>query len=128
MAWSHNSKNKFHAQKIEVGGEKYDSKKEYRRHQELMLLERVGEISNLQRQVRIELIPTQREPDTVGRRGGVIKGKVIEHSCSYVADFVYEENGVTVYEDVKSPATRTKEYIIKRKLLLFLKGIRLKET
>lgn len=128
MAWSYNPKNKYHAQKIEINGEKYDSKKEYTRHRELLLLEKAGEIKNLRRQVRIELIPTQREPDTIGPRGGIKKGAVIEKSVAYIADFYYEENGNEVYEDVKSPVTRTPEYIIKRKLLLYLKGIRLKET
>ena len=44
----------------------------------------------------------------------------------YVADFVYEDNGDTVVEDTKG--MRTKEYVIKRKLMLYRYGIRIKET
>ena len=55
------------------------------------------------------------------------KGKLIERAVSYIADFVYtDENGKTVVEDAKG--FRTKDYIIKRKLLLYMHGIRIKET
>lgn len=108
-------KNKYHAKKCEVGGEVYDSKKEARRHQELKLLERAGEIQNLRRQVKYILIPTQS-----------IDGKVVEREVSYKADFVYEENGQTVVEDVKG--AKTKDYIIKRKMMLLFHNIRIKEV
>lgn len=85
-----------------------------------------GKISDLQRQVRFELIPAQREPDTVGPRGGVKKGRTIELACDYVADFVYRnEDGATVVEDTKG--MRTKDYVIKRKLMLYVHGIQIKE-
>ena len=55
--------------------------------------------------------------------------RVVERSTDYVADFVYTEDGKTVVEDVKSVATRKKEsYIIKRKLMLYLKKIKIKEV
>lgn len=118
--------NKYQAQKCEFNGEKFDSKRELCRWLELRLLERSGEISDLRRQVKFELIPTLREPDTFGKRGGVIKGKVIEHGVSYVADFVYrDKQGNTVVEDTKGVCT--KEYVIKRKLMLYFHGIRIKE-
>lgn len=118
--------NKYQAQKCEFNGEKFDSRKELQRWLELRLLERSGEIKDLRRQVRFELIPAQREPDTEGKRGGVIKGKVIEHGVNYVADFVYKDkDGRTVVEDTKG--MRTKEYVIKRKLMLYMHGIRIKE-
>lgn len=119
---------KYHSKKVTRNGITYDSIKEAKRHQELLLLERAGAIKDLQRQVEFELIPTQREPDRVGVRGGKIKGKTIEHAVKYVADFVYIENGKQVVEDVKSPATRTRDYIIKRKLALWMLGIRIKEV
>lgn len=117
---------KYHSKKVTVNGVTYDSKKENKRHCELLLLQRAGAITELQRQVEFELIPVQREPDTVGVRGGIRKGRVIEHKCSYVADFVYYENGKKVVEDTKG--IKTKDYIIKRKLMLHVYGIRIKET
>lgn len=118
-------KNKYHAKKITVGNQVYDSKKEMRRHLKLLDMERKGEITDLQRQVKFVLIPAQREPDTIGPRGGVKKGKLLEHECSYVADFVYKANGERIVEDTKG--FRTKDYVIKRKLLLWVHGIRIKE-
>lgn len=119
-------RSKYHSKKITLNGITYDSKKEAKRHQELLLLERSGAISDLKRQVEFELIPAQREPDRVGVRGGIIKGKTIEHAVKYVADFVYAEGGKTVVEDTKG--VKTKDYIIKRKLMLYIHGIRIKEV
>lgn len=116
---------KYHSKKITVNGEVFDSRKEYRRFCELSLLQRAGTITELSRQVEFELIPAQREPDTVGVRGGIKKGKTIELAVKYVADFVYKENGKTVVEDTKG--FKTKDYIIKRKLMLWVHGIRIKE-
>ncbi len=70
------------------------------------------------------LIPTQREPNIIGTRGGVKKGKLLERECSYIADFVYIKNGKIVVEDTKG--VRTKEYIIKRKLMLYVHNIRVR--
>ena len=118
---------KYGNRKIEADGEVFDSKKEYRRWKELILLLKAGEISKLQRQVKYVLIPAQREPDIRGPRGGIRPGKLIEREVSYIADFVYTDNaGHTVVEDCKG--MRTKEYIIKRKLMLHEYGIRIKET
>ena len=117
---------KYHAKKITIDGNTFDSRKEYRRFCELSLLQRAGAITDLQRQVEFELIPAQREPDTIGVRGGVKKGKTLELAVKYVADFVYTENGKTVVEDVKG--YRTKEYILKRKMLLYFYGIRIREV
>lgn len=109
---------KYNSKKTVVDGQKFDSKKEARRYQELLLLEKAGEIKNLSRQVKFVLIPSQRDES----------GKVIERECSYKADFTYEEEGEikTVVEDVKG--YRTKEYIIKRKLMLYQFGIRIREV
>lgn len=108
---------KYGNKKTTLNGMTFDSKKEARRYSELLLLERAGAIHNLQTQVKYVLIPSQRDPVT---------GKVIERECAYKADFVYTENGETVVEDTKG--FRTKDYIIKRKLMLKVHGIRIREV
>lgn len=128
MAWRRYGTNgKYNAKKVQYDGITFDSKKEYRRYLELKALEKAGIIKNLERQVKYTLIPAQREPDTIGSRGGVKKGKLIERECSYYADFVYtiKETGETVVEDVKG--MRTPEYKIKRKLMLYIHNIKIKE-
>lgn len=119
--------NKYHARSCVYDGLKFDSIKERNRYCELRLMQKAGRISDLRCQVEFELIPEQREPDRIGKRGGIKKGFCIERKVSYVADFVYNntETGATVVEDVKGK--RTKDYIIKRKLMLFRHGIRVKE-
>lgn len=118
---------KYGNKKIYEDGEVFDSKKEYRRYKELLLLLKAGEITHLQRQVKFTLIPAQREPDLKGPRGGIRPGKLIEREVAYIADFVYTDKaGQIVVEDCKG--MRTKEYILKRKMMLFRHGIRIKET
>lgn len=132
MAWAYlpghgRQPAKYRNEKVHTkSGETYDSRKEFRRAKELELLERAGEISNLRRQVKYILIPAQRGPEEVGPRGGRRPGPLLERECSYVADFTYEENGETVVEDVKG--IRTPEYKIKRKLMLWIHGIRIREV
>lgn len=118
------ARSKYGSRKVTVDGIVFDSRKEAARYQELKLLERVGAIRDLKRQVEFELIPSQR-----------IHGKVAERPCKYVADFVYfkdlnfksPEGPIwnKVVEDTKG--FRTKDYIIKRKLMLHVHGIRIKE-
>lgn len=124
--------NKYHNKKCVYLGETFDSRKEARRYAELLLLEKAGHISDLRRQVSYELIPAQREVSSDvykrgARKGETKEGKIIEKAVCYVADFVYTDNatGKEVVEDVKG--IRTKEYVLKRKMLLFLKGIRITE-
>lgn len=121
------SRKKYGNNKIQHDGETFDSMKEYWRYLELKHYESDGKITDLQRQVKYILIPAQREPDTVGKRGGIKKGKLLEREIAYYADFVYKlaDTGTLVVEDTKG--VRTKEYIIKRKLLLYMHGIRIKE-
>jgi hypothetical protein len=111
--------NKYGNKKIVTEDGVFDSKKEFIRWRELQLLQRAGEIHGLQRQVSYLLIGAQRDPDS---------NKLLERECRYVADFVYLQNGETIVEDVKSKATRTPEYIIKRKLLLREYGLRIREV
>ena len=123
--------NKYTAKKVSVDGIEFDSKKEARRYQELLLLQKAGEIYMLERQKVYELIPAQREPDTVGKRGGVIKGKLLERAVEYVADFVYtDKNGKTVVEDVKGfrEGGAYAVFVLKRKLMLYRYGIKIIEV
>lgn len=125
-------RNKYNASKLRWRDELFDSRKELNRYKSLLLAQETGVISDLQRQVKYILIPAQREPDIIGPKGGVKKGKVIERELAYVADFVYTMNGETVVEDVKgyrnpkSGAYGT--FVIKRKLMLWVHGIRIKEV
>lgn len=93
----------------------FDSKREETRWHELTLLQKTGQIKALERQKRYTLIPAQ-----------YINGKCVERAVTYKADFVYIENGETIVEDVKG--FKTKDYIIKRKLMLYIHGIRIREV
>ena len=110
--------NKYHNRKVITSdGIEHASQKDANRWCELKLLERAGKIFDLDRQVKFTLIPAQRE-----------EGKLIERECAYIADFVYidAESGKLIVEDTKG--VRTKDYIIKRKLMLWKEGIRIKEV
>ena len=108
--------NKYSARRIATeDGQVFDSLREMRRWQDLKLMERAGDISELRRQVKYVLIPSQ-------------KGRTrTERECAYYADFVYRDReGNEVVEDCKG--FRTETYKVKRKLMLFLKGIEVQET
>lgn len=118
-----NKRSKYGARKS--GG--YDSCKEHRRANELKMMQRAGLISNLREQVPYEIIPAQYSECYDGYNKKMVR-ILLERSCRYIADFVYTDNntGQTVVEDTKG--VRTKEYIIKRKLMLYVHGIRIKEV
>lgn len=124
--------NKYRNKKCTLDGIEFDSKKEMRRYSELKLLERAGEISDLKIQVPFLLLPDQYEPSTEvytrgAHKGESKKGKLLEKSVQYIADFTYHDRGDNyIVEDVKGK--RTKEYIIKKKLMLYFYGVRIKET
>lgn len=105
---------KYHNNKVLSPWGEFDSVKEYNRYLVLKSLERSGKITDLKRQVSYELIPSQR------KKSGV------ERPVSYRADFVYTRNGSVVVEDVKG--FKTPEYVIKRKLMLFIHGIEISEV
>ena len=111
-------RSKYGAQKTEFDGLVFDSKHEAMRWRELALLQRSGEIADLQRQVKYILIPAQVDED----------GKIAERAVSYVADFVYSDvrSGENVVEDAKGMHTR--DYIIKRKLMRYVHGIKIREV
>lgn len=120
-------KTKYHNKKVKTSdGIIHASIKEGRRWIELKLLEKAGKIQDLERQVKFVLIPAQYEESTIGKRGGIKKGKLIERECYYRADFTYIENGNYTVEDSKG--CRTKDYVIKRKLMLYVHNIKVKET
>ena len=98
---------------------RFDSQKEARRYDFLIERERRGEIRDLRLQVDFTL--QEAYTDTEGRRVRAIR---------YRADFTYHEcaQGVQVVEDVKSRATRTREYAMKKKLLKDRFGIDITEV
>ena len=120
---------KYHSKKVVVDGIEFDSKREAKRYGELLLLEKAGAITDLQRQVKYQLLPAQYRP-VFDKKSRKWKDRCIEREVSYIADFQYIENGELVVEDVKSPVTKTKDFVIKRKLMLWVHGIqvRMKES
>lgn len=88
-----------------IRGHKHDSKKEAARCNELHLMQTAGVIKDLQIQVPMEIIPSQK-----------FETMENERPCRYIADFTYRrDDGVFVIEDTKG--FKTPEYIIKRKLI-----------
>lgn len=97
----------------------YDSKKEARRASDLKLLERAGEISDLQEQVPFVLAPAYYVK-------GIKKDVCVLREMKYIADFVYTDKGKTVVEDCKG--FKTKEYKKKKRLMKSILGIDILET
>ena len=115
------SQRKFRNTKYDLDGMTFDSKKEAERYAELKMMERAGEIRELRTQVPFILIPSQKDE----------QGKCIEREAKYIADFAYRDAKTNrlVVEDVKSAITRKQhDYILKRKLMLYRHGIRIKEV
>ena len=118
---------KYKNKKIEVNGILFDSKKEARRYEQLLLLEKAGEITDLQMQVKYVLIPAQYATVQDGHK---MKRKCIEREVTYVADFVYRDKNQKLHvEDTKNPYLRKEpRYVIKRKMMLYFHGIRIEEV
>lgn len=114
--------NKYHARKTEADGMMFDSQKEANRYAELKLMQRAGLIKDLQMQKKFCLIPTLEGTN----------GKIKQRATYYIADFVYWEKigdrWKCVVEDVKSPATKTAVYRLKKKLLLWRYGYEIREV
>ena len=117
--------NKYGARRIGT----HASHKEHNRALQLRLWARAGIISDLREQVSFELIPAQYDETELsivasGTNPSKPKRLLLEHPCRYIADFVYvDSEGNTIVEDTKG--YRTPEYIIKRKLMLWVHGIRI---
>lgn len=115
-----------------IDGEIFDSTLEAKRWEQLLILQCAGKITDLKRQVRFELIPNQYETrerysDKSGKR---LKDEqiLIERKVDYIADFTYTdtETGMLVVEDTKSKITKTPDFIIKKKLMYAIHGIKIK--
>lgn len=106
---------KYHNRRTEVDGFVFDSKAEARRYEELRMMEKMGLIRDLRRQVPFVLIRGQRWSG--GRK---------HRDTVYRADFVYTENGRQIVEDVKG--VKTEGYKIKRELMKDRYGIEIKEV
>lgn len=91
-------------------GRKFDSQKEARRAGELQLLERLGEIENLDYQIAFPFDYNEMR------------------LCKYIADFVYYENHQKIVEDVKSTASKTPLYNLKKKMMKAFYGIEIRES
>ena len=123
---------KYGNRKVTVDGVVFDSKREAARYKELKLLQEAGEIKGLQMQMPFELIPAKYEhferfSEKTGKKlkDGV---RCVEKSCVYLADFVYQDvkTGEWIVEDAKGH--KTEAYIIKRKLMLQVHGVRIHEV
>lgn len=129
------NRTKYGAHKTVYDGILFDSRREMRRYQELRAMEKNGDILDLQLQVKFVLIPAQREPDRRGPKGGIIKGKLLERECAYIADFTYREP-LPFYDNLKdlplvvedAKGLKTEVYKIKKKLMLQIYGIRIQEV
>ena len=124
---------KYHNRQVTLpNGEKVDSLRELTRYNQLLILERSGRITNLRRQVKYTLVPAQYQEYSrySAKTGKMLKNgrKLLERECAYIADFVYFDCalGREVVEDTKG--VRTPEYIIKRKLMLWVHGIQIQEV
>lgn len=106
-------------QRIKVGDIEFDSMAEHDRYLELLVLQRSGQISNLECHPSYEILPAQQTPE----------GKRNFRPVVYTPDFRYKRaDGSEVVEEVKSEYTRKeKDYIIRRKLILYTLGIYVEE-
>ena len=104
--------NKYGARKTVVDGIRFDSKHEAEVWCELKLMERVGIIRDLERQVKYELVPRNE----------------FFRAVHYIADFRYYdcETGKTIVMDAKG--MKTKEYQLKKKLMYAVHKILIKEV
>lgn len=101
---------KYKAKRTTVDGISFASRKEAQRYIELKLMERAGSISDLQLQVPYVLLPKT-------SHGRAVK---------YIADFVYNEGGRQVVEDVKG--YKTDVYKLKKRMMQELLGIEIVEV
>lgn len=123
---------KYNNKKVEYDGILFDSKKEKDRFVVLKEAEEQGVISNLQRQVKFELIPPIKETYIKHlKTKDKEETRTVQLAISYICDFQYEKNGVIVVEDVKaSPnlATLDKAFLIKEKLFRWKFGYSIKRV
>jgi hypothetical protein len=99
---------KYKAKRTEVDGIVFASKREATRYQDLKVMQDLGLITGLTLQPKYPL---------------EVNGVKI---CTYIADFLYFENGERITEDTKG--VKTPAYKLKRKLMLAIYGIQIRET
>lgn len=118
-----NTKTTFH-------GMEYDSKRERDRHIFLLNAEREGTISDIRRQVTFHLLPAQYETVEKQLKTKTKEVKVcVERAVDYIADFTYMKDGKLVVEDTKiAKKLLPPEYVLKRKMMLYFHGIKIKEV
>ena len=121
---------KYNNTKVEYDGIKFDSKKEMQRYIVLKDAENSGVISNLELQVKYELIPAVREEYIEHlKTKDKIKTRTLQLPITYTCDFQYFKDGVLIVEDVKaSPKMLPKEFVLKEKMMFALKGIKIKKV
>lgn len=124
------AKMKYHSTSFVNALGRWDSKLEYHRYLILRVREEKKAIQDLKRQVPFTLVPTQYEKRVTVTKTGLRRESttVVERAVEYKADFTYIKDGKLVVEDTKSPATRTKDYVIKRKLMRYMLNIKIKEV
>lgn len=126
----HTKKSKYNNKKIVNEFGTWDSKKEFKRWLVLKEADAQGVITDLQRQVKFELIPAVREKYIKHLK---TKDKECERTIqlpiTYTCDFQYTKNGETIIEDVKaSPKMLPKDFVLKEKMMFALKGIKIKRV
>ena len=121
---------KYNNTKVEYDGIKFDSKKEMQRYIVLKDAEKSGVISNLELQVKYELIPAVREEYIEHlKTKDKVKTRTLQLPITYTCDFQYLKDGVLIVEDVKaSPKMLPKEFVLKEKMMFALKGIKIKKV
>lgn len=135
MAIHWNKTSKYKNKKYIIDGIEFDSHKEASRYTELRLLEQAGKIKDLELQKAYELLPAQYEETdeiyTKGAHKGEHKKVLLERACNYVADFYYIDcaTGKAIVEDVKGyrEGGAYALFSVKRKLMLYMHGIKIKE-
>lgn len=121
---------KYNNKKVEYNGILFDSKKEKDRFVFLKDAEEQGLISNLQRQVKFELLPAIKEKYIKHLKTKEKEcERTVQLAISYTCDFQYEKDGVVVVEDIKpSPALIPKEFVLKEKLFRYKYGFSIKRV
>jgi hypothetical protein len=136
------ARQKYHAIPVHVDGVRFASKREAARFQELQLMQMAGEIGELERQpvfplivleayrhgpIPSELIFPPLAHSEIGHGRGPIQ---MVEVAKYVGDFMYTDlrTGEIIVEDVKSNPTKTPIYRLKKKMVLAIYGIAIREV
>lgn len=122
---------KYGNKKVVINGITFDSKKEGERWLFLKAAEERGDIQNLKRQVKYELLPAIKEEyDEQLKTKTVKRYRTTQLAVKYTADFTYNKGGELVVEDVKSSPAMTKNdkaFQLRKKLLYYFYHIKIRE-